>query len=50
MIPPLNQDLALDAIRKVTVNLGGGRVEIDVKKYAKIEKVAGGDVMESRVL
>lgn len=40
----------MDAIRKVTVDLGGGRVEIDVKKYAKIEKVTGGDVTESRVL
>ena len=27
-----------------------GRQEIDIKKYAKVEKIPGGDVMESRVL
>lgn len=29
---------------------GGGRREVDIKRYAKIEKVPGGAVEDSRVL
>jgi len=42
--------LALDAVRKVTVEHPGGHREIDVKKYAKVEKIPGGAIEDSRVL
>lgn len=32
------------------MDIGGGLTEIDIKKYAKIEKIPGGAVEESRVL
>jgi T-complex protein 1 subunit gamma len=34
-------DMALDAVMKVTVDVGG-RKEIDIKKFAKVEKVCDG--------
>ena len=42
-------DLALDAVKTVHIE-DGGRQEIDIKRYAKIEKIPGGDVEDSRVL
>uniref|UniRef100_A0A7S4USL6 T-complex protein 1 subunit gamma n=1 Tax=Guillardia theta TaxID=55529 RepID=A0A7S4USL6_GUITH len=42
-------DLAMDAITTVMVD-SDGRKEIDVKRYAKIEKIPGGDIEDSRVL
>lgn len=46
-------DLAIDAVRTVAVDASssskGGR-EIDIKKYAKIEKIPGGAIEDSRVL
>jgi len=42
-------DLALDAVKTVYID-DGGRKEIDIKRYAKIEKIPGGDVEDSRVL
>lgn len=45
-----NQELALDAVRTVTVEQPGGGREIDVKKYAKVEKLPGGSIEECRVL
>jgi T-complex protein 1 subunit gamma len=41
--------LALDAVKTVYID-EHGRKEIDIKKYAKIEKVPGGDISDSRVL
>jgi T-complex protein 1 subunit gamma len=41
--------LALDAVKTVFID-EHGRKEIDIKKYAKIEKVPGGDISDSRVL
>eukprot|EP00321_Phaeocystis_globosa_P000561 CAMPEP_0118814174 /NCGR_PEP_ID=MMETSP1162-20130426/3399_1 /TAXON_ID=33656 /ORGANISM="Phaeocystis Sp, Strain CCMP2710" /LENGTH=551 /DNA_ID=CAMNT_0006744039 /DNA_START=52 /DNA_END=1707 /DNA_ORIENTATION=+ len=41
--------LALDAVRTVHIE-DGGRKEIDIKRYAKVEKIPGGDVDDSRVL
>lgn len=38
----LPQDLAIDAVQTVAVELGNGQREIDVKKYAKVEKIPGG--------
>ncbi|CEP62696.1 chaperonin-containing T-complex subunit CCT3 LALA0_S06e01618g [Lachancea lanzarotensis] len=45
--------LAVDAVRSVRVGTPGDAtapVEIDTKRYVRIEKVPGGDVSESRVL
>ncbi|CAH0399534.1 unnamed protein product [Chilo suppressalis] len=42
-------DIALDAVQTVTVN-ENGRVEVDIKNYAKVEKIPGGTVEESKVL
>ncbi|XP_002966909.2 T-complex protein 1 subunit gamma [Selaginella moellendorffii] len=43
-------DMAIDAVKTVAVDLGNGSREIDVKKYVKIEKVAGGRLEDSAVL
>lgn len=32
-------NMALDAVRTVELDDGSGRIEIDIKKYAKVEKV-----------
>jgi T-complex protein 1 subunit gamma len=42
-------DLALDAVMRVTVT-DGDRKEIDIKRYAKVEKLPGGDLEDCRVL
>ena len=42
------QSLALDAVNTVAQDVGDGQREIDIKKYAKIEKIAGGAIEESR--
>ncbi|KAI5651565.1 TCP-1/cpn60 chaperonin family domain-containing protein [Phthorimaea operculella] len=42
-------DIALDAVKTVTIN-EHGRVEVDIKNYAKIEKIPGGTIEESAVL
>ncbi len=44
------QELALDAVRTVTADLGGGAKEIDIKNYAKVEKIPGGTIEDCRVL
>jgi len=46
----LMAELAIEAVKTVEMDLGNGRKEIDVKKYAKIEKVPGGTIDECRVL
>ncbi|CAK7209208.1 T-complex protein 1 subunit gamma [Sporothrix bragantina] len=44
-------DLALKAVRTVVWDIGsGGRPEVDIKRYARIEKVPGGEIEDSRVL
>ena len=44
-------DLALKAVRTVVWDIGsGGRPEVDIKRYARIEKVPGGEIQDSRVL
>ena len=35
---------------QVTVDVGPGEKEIDIKRYAKIEKIPGGEVTDSRVM
>lgn len=42
-------ELALKAVRTVTVDLGGHK-EIDIKRYARIEKIPGGEVTDLAVL
>ncbi|KAJ1619165.1 hypothetical protein T492DRAFT_890824, partial [Pavlovales sp. CCMP2436] len=42
-------DLALDAVQTVYIN-SNSLTEIDIKRYAKVEKLPGGDIEHSRVL
>ena len=46
----LMAELALDAVATVTTDVGGGHVEVDVKNYAKVEKLPGGAIEECKVL
>uniref|UniRef100_A0A1A9WLU5 T-complex protein 1 subunit gamma n=1 Tax=Glossina brevipalpis TaxID=37001 RepID=A0A1A9WLU5_9MUSC len=41
--------IALDAVQTVTLN-ENGRLEVDIKRYAKVEKIPGGSIEESCVL
>jgi len=43
-------DLALEAVQKVMVKQEGTDPEIDIKKYAKVEKLPGGSLDDCRVL
>ncbi|KXJ25911.1 T-complex protein 1 subunit gamma [Exaiptasia diaphana] len=43
-------NIALDAVNTVVIDRGDNRKEIDIKNYAKVEKVPGGDIEDSRVL
>ncbi|KAI9823201.1 MAG: T-complex protein 1 subunit gamma [Sarea resinae] len=43
-------DLALKAVRTVSQEVGGGKREVDIKRYARVEKIPGGEIEESRVL
>ncbi|XXG97092.1 hypothetical protein Hte_003387 [Hypoxylon texense] len=42
--------LALNAVRTVTWEAGNGKQEVDIKRYARVEKVPGGEIEDSRVL
>lgn len=42
--------LALKAVRTVTWEVGSGKREVDIKRYARVEKVPGGEIEDSRVL
>ncbi|KAI1418175.1 T-complex protein 1 [Hypoxylon sp. FL1857] len=42
--------LALNAVRTVTWEEVNGKREVDIKRYARIEKVPGGEIEDSRVL
>lgn len=43
-------NLALKAVRTVTWDQGGGHKEVDIKRYARVEKIPGGEIEESKVL
>ncbi|KAA8895025.1 T-complex protein 1 gamma subunit [Sphaerosporella brunnea] len=43
-------NLALTAVRTVAKDIGNGKREVDVKRYARIEKIPGGEIEDSRVL
>ncbi|KAI1127339.1 T-complex protein 1 [Nemania abortiva] len=42
--------LALKAVRTVSWEISGGKQEVDIKRYARVEKVPGGEIEDSRVL
>ncbi|RKP06752.1 T-complex protein 1 subunit gamma [Thamnocephalis sphaerospora] len=42
--------LALQAVRTVTLEGEDGRREVDIKRYARVEKIPGGEIEECRVL
>merc|ERR1712183_925532 len=43
-------DIAMDAVKTVTIESSGGKREIDIKRYAKVEKLPGGVIEDSQVL
>ncbi|KAL9101288.1 MAG: hypothetical protein Q9163_003440 [Psora crenata] len=43
-------NLALKAVRTVSYDAGGGKKEVDIKRYAKVEKIPGDEIENSRVL
>merc|ERR1719209_2054 len=43
-------DIAMDAVKTVTIESSGGKREIDIKRYAKVEKIPGGTIEDSAVL
>lgn len=42
--------LALKAVRTVTFDAGGGKREVDIKRYARVEKIPGGQIEDSEVI
>lgn len=42
-------DMAIQAVQTVSLEEGGRR-EIDIKRYARVEKIPGGTIEESEVL
>lgn len=42
--------LALNAVRTVSFDAGGGKREVDIKRYARIEKIPGGQIEDSEVI
>merc|ERR1719240_74094 len=46
----LISDLAIKAVKTVAIEHADGRKEIDIKRYAKVEKIPGGDLSECVVL
>ena len=43
-------EMALSAVRIVTVESAGRKKEIDIKRYARVEKIPGGTIEDSAVL
>merc|ERR550532_2992817 len=43
-------DIAMDAVKTVTIESSGGKREIDIKRYAKGGKLPGGAIEDSQVL
>jgi len=42
-------ELALEAVKKVSIEIAGSK-QIDIKRYAKVEKIPGGELSECKVL
>jgi len=47
---PMISSLALKAARTVMIKHPNGRVEVDIKRYARVEKIPGGEMSECAVL
>ncbi|RKF74597.1 T-complex protein 1 subunit gamma [Golovinomyces cichoracearum] len=43
-------NLALQAVRTVSFESESGKKEVDIKRYARVEKIPGGEIEDSRVL
>lgn len=43
-------NLALQAVRTVSFEAESGKKEVDIKRYARVEKIPGGEIEDSRVL
>ncbi|OQO06554.1 T-complex protein 1 subunit gamma [Cryoendolithus antarcticus] len=43
-------NLALTAVRTVSFDMGGGKKEVDIKRYARVEKIPGGEIEDCKVL
>ncbi|SLM34570.1 t-complex protein 1 subunit gamma [Lasallia pustulata] len=43
-------NLALKAVRTVSHDVGRGKQEVDIKRYARVEKIPGGEIEDSKVL
>jgi len=43
-------ELAIEAVKRVTITAADGSVEIDTKRYARVEKIPGGDLEDCKVL
>lgn len=43
-------DLAIDSVSTISIDLGNGLREVDIKKYIKVEKIPGGQLEDSQVL
>lgn len=46
----LISDMALDAVLCVARDIGSEKKEVDVKRYAKVEKIPGGELSDCRVM
>jgi T-complex protein 1 subunit gamma len=44
------QELAVDAVRQVMRDINGDKREVEIKKYAKVEKIPGGAMQDCRVI
>lgn len=42
--------LALKAVRTVSLDIGSGKKEVDIERYARIEKIPGNEIEDSEVL
>ena len=43
-------EIALNAVQTVAIDKDGGRKEIDIKRYARVEMIPGGTIEDSEVL
>jgi T-complex protein 1 subunit gamma len=46
----LVEDLAIESVKKVLSGCEIGKLNLDIKRYARIEKIPGGTLEESKVL
>lgn len=43
-------EMAINAVQTVSVEKAGSQREIDIKRYARVEKIPGGTIEDSEVL